>query len=201
MSEEIHSRLLFSQLSHHLQPKLPFPIMAISIEPAQFPDDASAILALFSGYAASLGIDLTFQQFQDELDSLPGKYAKSQGGALLIARADESKPPSHPSTSRDSQPPPAVGCVALRRSSDGWCEMKRLYVLQVARGVRLGERLVEAILARAKTLGYRGIRLDTLPEMTAAQRLYRKYGFVEIEPYYDTPIEGTIFMVSEFVSL
>jgi ribosomal protein S18 acetylase RimI-like enzyme len=72
--------------------------------------------------------------------------------------------------------------------------MKRLYVLEKARGERLGEKLVEAILAQARALGYHGMRLDTLPEMTAAQRLYRKYGFEEIEPYYETPIERTVFM-------
>ncbi|KAJ5270082.1 hypothetical protein N7505_005840 [Penicillium chrysogenum] len=160
--------------------------MKIQIEPAQFPEDADSILSLFSGYATSLGIDLTFQSFQEELDSLPGKYAPSQGGALLIARVDTGFPS-------------ALGCVALRRSSDGWCEMKRLYVLKEARGERLGEKLVQAILAQARALGYRGMRLDTLPEMTAAQRLYRKYGFVDIVPYYDTPIQRTVFMGCELL--
>lgn len=72
--------------------------------------------------------------------------------------------------------------------------MKRLYVVPHARGLRLGDLLVKAIIAQVKGLGYHGIRLETLPEMKAAQRLYREYGFVEIEPYYDTPIQGTIFM-------
>lgn len=76
--------------------------------------------------------------------------------------------------------------------------MKRLYVVEDARGLKLGDKLVKAIVAQAKTLSYRGIRLDTLPDMTAAQRLYRRHGFVEIEPYYDTPIEGTIFMGCDF---
>ncbi|CAI7597081.1 unnamed protein product [Penicillium glandicola] len=165
--------------------------MIIQIEPAQFPEDADSILSLFSGYATSLGIDLTFQSFQQELDSLPGKYAPYEGGSLLIARAHMN------SGSVDSfipQSPSALGCVALRRSSDGWCEMKRLYVLNEARGEGLGEKLVQAILTQARYLGYRGIRLDTLPELTAAQRLYRKYGFVDIAPYYETPIERTVFM-------
>ena len=162
--------------------------MSIQIRPAQFPEDADAVQFLFRGYAASLGIDLAFQQFQHELDSLPGKYAGSQRGALLIAYPDREDHPRH------SPPPSPLGCVALRRSSDDWCEMKRLYVVNEARGARLGERLVDSIIAHAKTLGYRGIRLDTLRDMTAAQRLYRKYGFVEIPAYYDTPIEDTIFM-------
>ena len=179
--------------------------MAVRIEPAQFPRDLEVIHSLFSGYAASLGIDLTFQSFQDELDSLPGKYAESQGGFLLIARAlvghpdhisasHSTKPTLHPTATQIS----AVGCVALRRSRDNWCEMKRLYVAENARGLKLGDKLVEAIVAQAKAFGYRGIRLDTLPEMTAAQRLYRRYGFVQIEPYYDTPIDGTIFMGCDF---
>lgn len=76
--------------------------------------------------------------------------------------------------------------------------MKRLYVLEEARGERLGDRLVGAILGQAKALGYSGVRLDTLREMSAAQALYRKHGFVEISPYYDTPIQGTVFMKFEF---
>ncbi|KAJ5970062.1 hypothetical protein N7501_006310 [Penicillium viridicatum] len=179
--------------------------MKIQIEPAQFPEDADSILWLFSGYAASLGIDLAFQSFQEELDSLPGKYAPSHGGSLLIARADTGVREHNTnglvdsiSDSISSRFPSAVGCVALRRSSDDWCEMKRLYVLKEARGERLGEKLVEAILAQARDLGYRGVRLDTLPEMIVAQRLYRKYGFVEIAPYYETPIQRTVFMGCEF---
>ncbi|KAJ6185248.1 hypothetical protein N7519_006549 [Penicillium mononematosum] len=177
--------------------------MKIQIEPAQFPEDADSILSLFSGYATSLGIDLTFQSFQEELDSLPGKYAPSQGGALLIARVDTGVQEHNTDGLVDPIIPPqfpsALGCVALRRSSDGWCEMKRLYVLEEARGERLGEKLVQAILAQARALGYRGMRLDTLPEMTAAQRLYRKYGFVDIAPYYDTPIQRTVFMGCELL--
>ncbi|CAP96293.1 hypothetical protein E8E15_001600 [Penicillium rubens] len=177
--------------------------MKIQIEPAQFPEDADSILSLFSDYATSLGIDLTFQSFQEELDSLPGKYAPSQGGALLIARVDtgvhEYDTDGLVDTIIPPQFPSALGCVALRRSSDGWCEMKRLYVLKEARGERLGEKLVQAILAQARALGYRGMRLDTLPEMTAAQRLYRKYGFVDIAPYYDTPIQRTVFMGCELL--
>lgn len=177
--------------------------MEIQIQSAQFPEDANSIVSLFSGYATSLGIDLTFQSFQEELDSLPGKYAPSQGGSLLIARGGLARD-LHTESSADSTNPPApqspsaLGCVALRGSFDGWCEMKRLYVLNEARGQRLGERLVEAIIATARELGYLGMRLDTLPEMTAAQRLYRKYGFVDIAPYYNTPIQRTVFMGCDF---
>ncbi|KGO69764.1 Acyl-CoA N-acyltransferase [Penicillium italicum] len=177
--------------------------MKIHIVPAQFPDDAVSILSLFSGYAASLGIDLTFQSFQEELDSLPGKYSPSQGGSLLIARVGTGVREHDTNELVDSisspQFPSVLGCVALRRNSEGWCEMKRLYVLKEARGEGLGEKLVEAILAQARYLGYRGMRLDTLPEMTAARLLYRKHGIMEIEPYYETPIQRTIFMGCEFI--
>lgn len=181
--------------------------MAVRIEQAQFPADTAAIHSLFSGYAASLGIDLTFQSFEDELNSLPGKYATSQGGALLIARVNKSdvgrqedalgpgcveRSPAEPLIV--PQTDSVVGCVGLRRNDESWCEMKRLYVKPETRGLKLGDRLVDAILAQAKALGYRGIRLDTLPDMVAAQRLYRQHGFVQIGPYYDTPLKGTIFM-------
>ena len=167
--------------------------MAIIIEPAQFPQDADAVYNLFIQYAKSLPIDIAYQNFQDELDSLPGKYSESQGGALLIARSDTTSNNHGPSTSSK-----IIGCVAIRRNTDTWCEMKRLYVLDEARGTKLGGKLVDAILIRAKELGYRGIRLDTLIDMQAARKLYHKYGFVEIEAYYDTPIEGTIFMGCDF---
>ncbi|KAJ5681337.1 uncharacterized protein N7477_001277 [Penicillium maclennaniae] len=180
--------------------------MAVHIEAAQFPRDSEAVHALFSSYSSSLGIDLTFQSFQRELDSLPGKYSEPQGGIILVARAIIGHA-SHVSTlhsgaglaqSPKVQVSPAVGCVALRRNPGNWCEMKRLYVVEDARGLKLGDKLVEAIVAQAKAFSYRGIRLDTLPDMTIAQRLYHRHGFVKIEPYYDTPIEGTIFMGFEF---
>lgn len=173
--------------------------MAIHIVQAQYPEDAESVRSLLCGYSTSLGIDLTFQSFQEELDSLPGKYAASQGGAILIARTVEG--PTQRDSTLSAPPLPRaspLGCVALRRSSGGWCEMKRLYVLEEARGERLGDRLVGAILGQAKALGYSGVRLDTLREMSAAQALYRKHGFVEISPYYDTPIQGTVFMECEF---
>ncbi|KAJ5929878.1 hypothetical protein N7454_006828 [Penicillium verhagenii] len=187
--------------------------MVVSIEPADFPRDLETIHSLFSAYAISLGIDLAFQSFQEELESLPGKYHDSQGGTLLLARAHREIPrlgsstmtelPSI-STSSDTGLPtphtPVLGCVGLRRSTDSnsWCEMKRLYVIPEARGLYIGDQLVVAIMDKAKALGYSGIRLDTLPDMIAAQRLYRRYGFAEIDPYYHTPIKATIFMGFEF---
>lgn len=156
--------------------------MSIQIEHARFPSDTETVRTLFTEYASSLGIDLTFQQFQTELSTIPGKYARSEGGALLLARGTEHHFPK------------VLGCVALRRSDTTWAEMKRLYVAHEARGQKLGERLVLAVLSRARELGYQGVRLDTLADMTAAQGLYRRLGFEEIDPYYETPVEGTVFL-------
>jgi ribosomal protein S18 acetylase RimI-like enzyme len=164
------------------------------ITPAIFPDDKQAVTALFTAYTAALGIDLTFQNYQTELDSLPGKYSPEQGGSLLVAR-DE----------KDGQ---LVGCVAYRAlpttnshndNEKGYCEMKRLYLSPTARGTGIGTKLVEAIIEHARASGrYKGMRLDTLPYMESARALYERYGFGEVEEYYETPLEGTIFMGLKF---
>jgi ribosomal protein S18 acetylase RimI-like enzyme len=145
---------------------------------ARFPADLPAITELFRAYAASLSIDLGYQGYDAELASLPGKYVPPQG-AVLIAR--------DPSGA-------ALGCVAMRPLAEGVCEMKRLYVAPEGRGKGLGKQLVLAIIEAARFAGYREMRLDTLSSMHGAQRLYRALGFVEIGAYYDTPIEGTVFM-------
>jgi ribosomal protein S18 acetylase RimI-like enzyme len=143
------------------------------------PEDLEATTTLFRAYAAALSIDLAYQDFESELAALPGKYAPP-GGALLLARGKDGA---------------LLGCAALRpMAPPGCCEMKRLYVAPEARGLGLGKALVEAVLEAARQAGYGELRLDTLPEMTEAQALYARLGFVRIEPYYDTPIAGTVFM-------
>lgn len=164
--------------------------MALTIREAQFPQDNQRILALFTAYVESLGIDLTYQNFNDELASFPGKYTAEQGGALIIAQI-QSNPAEPNAIERDHG---IVGCVALRRNTDTWCEMKRLYVTTNARKTGAGVKLAQAVIQKARGLGYGGIRLDTLPAMVPALTLYRRLGFVEIEKYYETPVEGTIFM-------
>lgn len=166
--------------------------MALIIREAQPPHDNQRILELFTAYASSLGIDLTYQNFNDELASLPGKYAAEQGGALLLAQLQPRAAPAKPTTAE--QDDAIVGCVALRRNTDTWCEMKRLYVTPDARKTGAGVKLAQAVIQKARELGYGGIRLDTLPVMVPALTLYRRLGFVEIEKYYETPVEGTIFM-------
>jgi len=152
---------------------------AFSITPARSAADIEAAAQLFVAYAASLGIDLDFQDFGAELASLPGKYAPP-AGELLLARDGQGAP---------------LGCVGLRPlAPDGCCEMKRLYVAPHGRGLGLGKALIAAILREAVRIGYDEIRLDTLPFMTEAIALYRKLGFAPIEPYYDAPVAGTLFL-------
>lgn len=149
------------------------------IRPIRTPEDLAATITLFRAYAAALSIDLAYQDFEGELAALPGRYAPP-AGALLLARGVDNTP---------------FGCVALRPMElPGCCEMKRLYVAREARGMGLGKALVEAIIEEARRGGYRELRLDTLPEMTSAQALYARLGFVRIAPYYHTPIAGTVFM-------
>lgn len=150
-----------------------------SLIPVRSAADLSATIELFRAYAAALDIELSYQDFEAELAAMPGKYAPP-AGELLLARDIAGQP---------------VGCVALRPLPEqGCCEMKRLYVSPGGRGLGLGRELVGAVIEAARRIGYREMRLDTLPTMASALGLYRSCGFVPIPPYYDTPIEGTVFL-------
>lgn len=152
---------------------------AFTIAPAVSPADLAAIRDLFRAYAASLPVDLGYQGFEDELAGLPGAYAPPAGG-LLLARGDDGAPL-------------ASGAFRAMKAGEG-CEMKRVYVAPAARGLGLGLAMVDALFDAARAAGHRRMVLDTLPSMVEAHRLYAKRGFKPIAPYYDTPIEGTVFL-------
>lgn len=133
---------------------------------------------LFREYEAWLGLDLCFQNFEKELAELPGAYAPPTGRLLLANENDQ-----------------LAGCVALRKLSDGVCEMKRLFLRPQFHGNGRGRELAETIIAEARSAGYERMRLDTLPEqMGKAIELYRSLGFKEIEAYYKNPVPGALFM-------
>jgi ribosomal protein S18 acetylase RimI-like enzyme len=128
-------------------------------------------------YAHSIGVDLSFQGFSAELEQLPMMYGPPSGCLLLARRSGE-----------------AVGCIGVRAYRARDCEMKRLYVRDGARGSGLGRALALHAIQAARTLGYRRMLLDTLESMDRARDLYRSLNFLEIEPYYETPLAGTRFM-------
>ena len=145
---------------------------------AQSSEEIEQARQLFKEYAAWLEINLCFQNFEKELADLPGDYATPNGRLLLAYDDNES-----------------AGCVALRKIDDGICEMKRLFVRDKFRGQGLGRSLIDAIISEAKDIGYKRMRLDTLPpKMNDAIALYRSFGFKEIKPYYKNPVPGAIFM-------
>jgi putative acetyltransferase len=141
-------------------------------------DEMEPVRLLLREYADSLGFDLCFQDFEQELAGLPGPYAPPSGCLLLAMVGDE-----------------PAGCVALKQQADGVCEMKRLYVRSRHRGTGLGRTLAEQIIQEAKRLGYQAIRLDTVPAtMGSAVTLYRSLGFRDIPPYCFNPVPGALYM-------
>jgi ribosomal protein S18 acetylase RimI-like enzyme len=135
-------------------------------------DETELVRELFLEYAGTLGVDLAFQEFERELAELPENYV-----ALLLAEVGGA----------------VAGCAGVREFAPGVGELKRLYVRPAFRGGGLGRALSEESIARARSAGFRSLRLDTLPTMAAATALYRSLGFREIEPYRHNPVAGTRF--------
>jgi ribosomal protein S18 acetylase RimI-like enzyme len=145
----------------------------------RYAEGIAATATLFREYADRLGIDLSFQGFEAEVASLPGKYAPPSGDLILAC-----------APSGD-----ALGCVAVRPlEGTAACEMKRLYVRPAARRFGIGTALVTAIIKSAEELGYADMKLDTLPSMPEAAALYKRYGFSEIPAYYHNPVAGTVYL-------
>ena len=132
---------------------------------------------MLSEYVAWIGLDLAFQEIDAELDGLPGEYVPPRGALFVVPDGDS-----------------LAAMIAFRPIDGTICEMKRLFVRPAARGRGLARRLITYALDEARTAGYAEMRLDTLPMMVDAQKLYVNMGFADIEPYYETPIAGTRFM-------
>ena len=154
------------------------PNSAITLVQAESSEQVAQARELFVEYAKSLGVNLCFQNFEQELAGLPGHYAPPDGRLLLANYEGQ-----------------LAGCVALHRWEAGVCEMKRLYLRPSFRGKGLGRAIAEAIIAEARNIGYRCMRLDTIePIMKDAVEMYRKLGFHEIAPYRPNPIAGAMYM-------
>jgi GNAT superfamily N-acetyltransferase len=154
--------------------------MSVIIVPVDTDDLLRTACQLFAEYADELGVDLCFQNFQQELASLPGGYALPNGRLLLAVDGEQ-----------------AVGCVAVRKLEIGICELKRLYVRPNYRSNGVGRMLVDSIIVEARKIGYTKMRLDSLTSLKEAARLYRTFGFVEIPAYCVNPLPEAVFMEME----
>lgn len=170
-----------ARVANRLGSVLPVNTHTIAIAPPAFPDDLVALRSLFQDYATGLGVNLCFQNFEAELEGLPGDYTEPRG-ALLMATVDGVP----------------VGCCALRPLDNvdyaNACEMKRLFVRPEFRRLGLGRHLAEDIMELARMAGYDCLLLDTLNDMETARALYQELGFEEIPPYYFNPIEGAHYL-------
>ena len=158
----------------------------LRVEPAS----KAAFRELVLEYAESLGVDLSFQKFDEELEHLDRYYE-----LMLLAVVDRTLQPHESGVTEGTADGTAIaGCVALRRIDDNDCEMKRLYVRPSFRGLNIGRSLALRAIAEARIRGYRRMLLDTLPGMSEAMRLYESLGFAECEAYRFNPIAGSKFL-------
>jgi|SRR5580704_15270922 putative acetyltransferase len=160
------------------EPSAPSTGKGISFHQAESAAQIAQARALFLEYAQSLGFSLCFQNFDQELATLPGDYAPPSGRLLLAEYEGQ-----------------LAACVALHKLDAAICEMKRLYLRPQFRGKGLGRALADHIIGEARQIGYKRMRLDTVePVMKDAVAMYRKLGFKEIAPYCDNPLEGALYM-------
>ena len=146
-------------------------------------EDAEALSQVrqyFRNYAGWLGVDLSYQKFDEEMATLPGAYLAPQG-RLFFAEVD-------------GEPAGCVGIRPMTEGSEGMCEMKRLYVDPAQRSKGVGHALALAAIKTARKIGYRKLVVDALPAMRIAVKLYRELGFLDAPAYYKTPIEGEMFL-------
>jgi putative acetyltransferase len=149
----------------------------LEIVPAHEEPLLADIRVLFHEYAESLGFHLCFQDFDREMAELPGKYTPPEG-RLLIAKWSGQ----------------IAGCVAMKRLADGICEMKRFYVRPDFRGKGIGQAVARAIIEAGRAAGYARMRLDTVPSMQSAIRIYESLGFKDTEPYVYNPVPGVRYL-------
>jgi ribosomal protein S18 acetylase RimI-like enzyme len=172
------ARIITTQFAIPLQAHDNEDVTGLTILQASSPAQLAHARELFLEYAASLGFSLCFQNFDRELAILPGDYAPPEG-RLLLAEYEAQ----------------LAGCVALHKLEPEICEMKRLYIRPQFRGNGLGRQMAEHLIAEARTMNYRHMRLDTVePVMKDAVGMYRKLGFKEIPPYRKNPMPGTLYM-------
>ncbi|MCE9570012.1 MAG: carbonate dehydratase [Rhodocyclales bacterium] len=150
---------------------------AICVLGAEHVAELEQVRQFFRNYAGWLGVDLSYQNFDEEMANLPGRYAGPDGRLFYATVGGK-----------------GAGCVGIRQLAEGVCELKRLYVEPAFRGLGVGRDLALAAIRAARHIGYRKILLDTLPAMRIAVKLYRELGFSEAPAYYQTPVEGTQFL-------
>lgn len=156
--------------------------MNVSFKIADSKKEFEIARILFEEYAASINVDLCFQGFDDELKTIHVQYNLPKGCLYLVYYGDK-----------------AIGCAAIREFENNTGELKRMYLKPECRGLKLGEKLLELMIRKAKELSYAKLRLDTLPQMKEALQLYKRFGFTEIGSYRFNPVEGTVYMEKEIV--
>jgi ribosomal protein S18 acetylase RimI-like enzyme len=156
----------------------------VELRSAQSENDYALAKDLFVAYASQLGVDLSFQNFSNELEKIRTEYGPPTGVIILVFDEKEN----------------AIGCFAIRKFQDSVCELKRMYLRNDFQGKGIGKAMLKNAIVLGRELGYERMRLDTLPTMKSAIKLYSKVGFYEIEPYRFNPIEGTKYFEIDLVN-